>query len=89
MPHAANSTWAKNCPGYKYNPAPERATAGSVTTTKQLHLSGTSHGVGQALGPLFWSANTFSAEFWDTNAKKRSRCTASIVYSSSTMLSSQ
>ena len=51
MPHAANSTWAKNCPGYKYNPAPERATAGSVTTTKQLHLSGTSHGVGQALGP--------------------------------------
>ena len=52
VPHRANSTWAKQCPGYEYNPPPQTATEGDVTTTTQMHLSGTSHGVGQVSPPL-------------------------------------
>eukprot|EP01046_Picozoa_sp_COSAG06_P009766 COSAG06_NODE_516_length_14818_cov_18.077926_10_plen_376_part_00 len=47
VPDAANSTWAAQCHGYKYNPAPQTVTVGEITTTTQMHLSGTSHGVGQ------------------------------------------
>ncbi len=48
VPHAANSTWAAQCPGYQYNPAPATGvTEDGITTTTQMHLSGTSHAVGQ------------------------------------------
>ena len=45
VPELAVSTWAQQCPGYVYNPAPVTTVADGIAVTTQMHLAGTEHAV--------------------------------------------